>query len=148
MVNIAVLDGQGGGIGKALVEMLKERFGESVKIIALGTNSMATVAMLKAGADVGATGENAIVVNASKVDIITGPLGIIAPNSMMGELTADMAKAVAESAAAKVLVPVNRCSIFVAGVEDVPFAKHMENAVEIISGIVSGPSGKQGSRTE
>jgi len=104
-MRIAVVDGQGGGIGKAIVEKLRKELPGDVEIIALGTNSAATVLMLKAGANEGATGENAIVYNADKVDVIMGVIGIIAANSMMGELTPLMARAIAESPAKKVLIP-------------------------------------------
>lgn len=117
-MRIAVVDGQGGGIGKALVERLRKEFAEDVDIIALGTNALATALMIKAGADEGASGENAVVYNAGKVDVITGPIGIIAANSMLGELTPAMAGAISESPAKKVLIPLNRCNIAVAGVRD------------------------------
>ncbi|HQJ37520.1 MAG TPA: DUF3842 family protein, partial [Bacillota bacterium] len=100
-MRIAVIDGQGGGIGKAIVERFRQKLEDSVEIVALGTNSLATSLMLKAGADEGATGENAIIYNACKVDIILGPIGIISANSLLGELTPLMAKAIAESPAKK-----------------------------------------------
>ena len=137
-MRIAVIDGQGGGIGKAIVEKLREVFGDSIEIIVLGTNSQATSLMLKAGANEGATGENAIVYNSSRVDIILGPVGIICANSLLGELTPLMAKAIAESPARKILIPLNRCNIFIAGVENKPLAEYIEDAVEMIKIISSG----------
>ena len=119
-MKIAVIDGQGGGIGKALVEKLHQALPENVEIIALGTNALAVAAMMKAGANEGASGENAIVHNSGKVDVIVGVIGIIAANSMMGELTPLMAKAIAESPAKKVLIPLNRCNIEVVGVKSEP----------------------------
>jgi hypothetical protein len=116
-MRIAVIDGQGGGIGKSIVEKLRKELPEEIEIIALGTNSLATSFMIKAGANQGATGENAIVFNASKVDIIIGAIGIIAANSMLGELTPLMAKAISESAAKKILLPLNRCNIEIVGVD-------------------------------
>ena len=116
-MRIAVIDGQGGGIGMTIVEKLRKELLEDVEIIALGTNALATSYMLKAGANEGATGENAIVVNAGKVDIIMGTVGIIAANSMLGELTPLMAKAIAESPAKKILLPLNRCNIEIVGVD-------------------------------
>lgn len=140
-MKIAVIDGQGGGMGRALVEMIKAKLGKSVTVTALGTNSAATVAMLKAGADEGATGENAVVFNASKVDIIVGPIGIIAPNSMMGELSPAMAGAITESHALKILIPVNRCNMLIAGVQDKPLPQYMEIAVEMIAGHITADCG-------
>ena len=135
-MKIAVIDGQGGGIGKALVEKLHQALPENVEIIALGTNALAVAAMMKAGANEGASGENAIVHNSGKVDVIVGVIGIIAANSMMGELTPLMAKAIAESPAKKVLIPLNRCNIEVVGVKSEPLPHHIENAVKIIEGYI------------
>jgi hypothetical protein len=114
-MRIAVIDGQGGGIGKLTVETIRRELPSYVEILALGTNAIATSLMLKAGADEGATGENAVVVNAGKVDIIVGVIGIIAAGSMLGELTPSMARAVAESPAVKLLIPLRRCNIEVVG---------------------------------
>lgn len=130
---IAVVDGQGGGIGKAIVERLRAEFPKgTAHIIALGTNAVATGQMLKGGADDGATGENAIVHNMQRVDVITGVIGILNANAMMGELTPAMAEAIGSSSASKVLLPVNRCGIHVVSVEEAPLGKHIENAVAVI----------------
>lgn len=134
-MRVAVIDGQGGGMGRAVVEKLRSEFGDSVEIIALGTNVLATSAMLKAGADEGATGENAIVFNMDKVDIIAGAIGIIAANSMLGELTPSMAKAIAQSSAKKVLIPMNRCNIRIAGVRSVTLPQYIDDMAEIIRNI-------------
>ena len=131
-VRIAVIDGQGGGIGKAIVERLRKVFGDSVELLALGTNSLATALMLKAGANEGATGENAIVCNAAKVNLIIGPIGIVCANSLLGELTPLMAKAISESPAQKILIPLNRCNVMVAGVESKPLPHYIDDAIEII----------------
>jgi NAD(P)-dependent dehydrogenase (short-subunit alcohol dehydrogenase family) len=131
-MRIAVVDGQGGGIGKAIVEKFRQAFGEDIEIIALGTNSLATALMLKAGANEGATGENAVVYNASKVDIILGPIGIICANSLLGELTPLMARAIAESSAKKVLIPLNRCNVTVAGTQNKPLPHYIDDAIEIV----------------
>jgi NAD(P)-dependent dehydrogenase (short-subunit alcohol dehydrogenase family) len=131
-MRIAVVDGQGGGIGKAIVEKFRQAFGEGIEIIALGTNSLATALMLKAGANEGATGENAVVYNASKVDIILGPIGIICANSLLGELTPLMARAIAESSAKKVLIPLNRCNVIVAGTQNKPLPHYIDDAIEIV----------------
>lgn len=135
-MRIAVIDGQGGGMGRTIVEKLKGRYAETIEITALGTNALATAAMLKAGADEGATGENAIVYNSSKVDIIVGPIGIIAANSMLGELTPAMASAIAESPARKVLIPMNKCNIQVAGVAEAPFLQYIDEAVKMIGNFI------------
>jgi NAD(P)-dependent dehydrogenase (short-subunit alcohol dehydrogenase family) len=131
-MRIAVIDGQGGGIGKAIVEKVRKEFEDKIEIVALGTNSLATSLMLKAGANEGATGENAIVFNASRVDIILGPIGIICANSLLGELTPLMAKAIAESEAQKILIPLNRCNVIVAGVESKPLPHYIDDAIEIL----------------
>ena len=136
-MRIAVIDGQGGGIGKAIVEKLRRELPEEVEIIALGTNAAATVLMLKAGANEGATGENAIVFNACRVDIIVGAIGIIVSNSMMGELTSVMAKSISESPAKKVLIPLNRCNIEVVGVKNEPLPHHIDSAVSIIKSFLA-----------
>lgn len=131
-MRIAVIDGQGGGIGKAIVEKIRKEFEEKIEIIALGTNSLATSLMLKAGANEGATGENAIVFNASRVDLILGPIGIICANSLLGELSPLMAKAIAESQAQKVLIPLNKCNVIVAGVESKPLPHYIDDIIEIL----------------
>ena len=131
-MRIAVVDGQGGGIGKAIVEKFRKVFGNDMEILALGTNSLATSLMLKAGANEGATGENAILYNAPKVDVILGPMGIISANALLGELTPLMANAISESPAKKVLIPLNRCHIIVAGTESKPLPHYIDDAVEIV----------------
>lgn len=135
-MRIAVIDGQGGGIGKALVEKLRKELPEETEIIALGTNSAATLLMLKAGANEGATGENAVVYSAPRVDIISGTIAILAANAMMGELTPAMAKAVSESPARKVLIPINRCGIEIAGVKNEPLPHYIDSVVKIVSDMI------------
>lgn len=115
MKKIVVIDGQGGGIGRTIVEKIKRDIKGEYSLIALGTNSMATVAMIRAGADEGATGENAILFNCRDADIITGPIGIIVANSMLGEFSENMVNGVTESRAVKVLIPINKCGIEVVG---------------------------------
>ncbi|MDR2392272.1 MAG: DUF3842 family protein [Planctomycetota bacterium] len=131
-VRTAVVDGQGGGVGKVLVEKLRQAFGDRLTIIGLGTNSIATSLMLKAGADEGATGENAIVVNAGQADFILGAAGIVAANSMLGELTPAMATAIASSRAEKILIPFNRCQLRFVGVRNQPFSSHIDEAVHAL----------------
>ncbi len=115
-IMITVIDGQGGGIGKSIVSKLRKLIDKDSKvtICALGTNSAATNHMIKAGADIGATGENAIIQTSARSDIILGPLAIIAANSMLGELTPAMAAAISSSESHKILIPLNRCNITVA----------------------------------
>ena len=137
-MRIAVIDGQGGGIGKAIVEKLKSNFGETIEILVLGTNALATSLMIKAGANEGASGENAIVVNANKVDIIIGSIGIIAANAMLGELTPKMANAIAKSSAKKILIPLNRCNIEVVGVCNEPLPHYIDLAVLAVRKTLKG----------
>lgn len=117
-MKIAVIDGRGGGIGKSLIERLRKVRKESVEIIALGTNETATAEMIKAGADYGFSGKDAILEYSCKADIITGPIAILIPDSIKGEITPEMAFAIGSSEAPKYLVPLNRCGVFVPGVKN------------------------------
>lgn len=125
-MKIAVIDGQGGGIGKAVVTKLRAEFGSRLEIVALGTNSVATGNMIKSGADAGATGENAIVVNAGRVDLIIGPLAILMADALLGEITAKMASAVSRSTARKIIIPLNLCNAFVVGVQTQKISEAMD----------------------
>ena len=136
-MKIAVLDGMGGGIGAQIVQRLKTLAVAPDQIVALGTNASATSAMIKAGADVGATGENAIVFNADRVDCITGPVGIVIPNSMMGEVTPAIATAVASSLAVKVLIPLQQAHVEFVGIESIALNHLLEQLVERIAALVS-----------
>src|SRR5215472_9398983 len=109
-MRIAVMDGMGGGIGAQIVARVRPLAGEAHEVIALGTNAIATAAMLKAGATIGATGENAILVNVPQADLILGPIGVAIPHSLMGEITPAMAASVALSSAKKILVPTTQSS--------------------------------------
>lgn len=131
-MRIVVVDGQGGGIGKSLVEQLKKRL-PTEEVLAVGVNAIATANMLKAGADFGVTGENAVIYNCKRADIITGPIGVLLANGLMGEITSKMAEAIADSEAMKVLIPVSKCPVLIAGVEDLPMSKYVEQAVEKIA---------------
>lgn len=132
-MKIMVLDGQGGGVGRALIELLRRQPGFRAEILAVGTNSAATAGMLKAGADEGSTGENAVIFCAPRCDVITGSIGILAANSMLGEISPAMARAVAESPAEKVLVPMNRCGITIAGIPEAPLPRLLEEAARAVA---------------
>ena len=130
MKRICVIDGQGGGIGSAVIKKLKETFGETVEIVALGTNAIATAQMLKAKANRGASGENAIVQTVGSVDIIIGPIGIIMAHAMMGEVTAAMAEAVSLSPAPKFLIPLSQENVNIIGVAAIPLPHLIETLIE------------------
>ncbi len=132
MLKIAVIDGQGGGIGSLIVKRLRKEFGDSLEITSLGTNSVATTSMMKAGADKGASGENAIVWNSGKVEIITGPISIMLPNAMLGELTAAMATAISSSSAKKILLPLNQEQVDIVGITKEPLPHLIEALIQHI----------------
>jgi hypothetical protein len=129
-MKIAVIDGQGGGIGKHIVEKIYSSYPHDFEIIALGTNAIATSSMLKAGANEGASGENAICYNVCKVDVIIGAIAIIAPNSMCGELTSTMAAAISDSNAPKILLPLNKIGIDIVGIAEEPLPHLMETVLK------------------
>jgi len=131
-MRIAVIDGQGGGIGKHITEKLRRQLPESVEIIALGTNALATSAMLKAGANDGASGENAIMQTVGQVDVIVGSVSILAANSMLGELTPAMAVAIGTSRARKCLLPINRAGIDIVGASAEPLPHQIDLLVSSI----------------
>ena len=130
-MNILIIDAQGGGIGKQLVAAIKQSMPGAV-ITAVGTNSAATSAMLKAGADHAATGENAVIVGCRKADIIVGPIGIVIADSLLGEVTPAMALAVGQSTSKRILIPVNLCNNIVIGVPELGVGRLIQNAVEEI----------------
>ncbi len=134
MMNILVIDAQGGGIGKQLVSVIKSNCPD-VHITAVGTNTAAASAMLKAGADEAASGENAVVVGSRRADVIVGPIGIVIADALLGEVTPLMAKAVAQSDAVRVLIPVNHCANIVAGVEDLNMSRLIRSAADEINKI-------------
>ena len=127
-MNILVIDAQGGGIGKQVVAAVKKQLPELV-ITAIGTNSLATSSMLKAGADNAATGENAVVVGCRTADIIVGPIGIAIADSLLGEITPKMATAVGQSNAKRILIPINHCNNIIVGVEDLNISKLIEAVI-------------------
>ena len=136
-MKIMVMDGQGGRMGKGIAEQIKRNFPED-EVLAVGTNSIATAAMLKAGADAGATGENPAVVGSRDADVIIGPMGIVIADSLLGEITPKMAVAIGQSRAKKLLIPVNRCQHFVIGCEELPFGDYARLAMEKLREIRRG----------
>ena len=128
-MNILVIDAQGGGIGRQLVTAIKANRPDAV-ITAVGTNSAATSAMLKAGADHAATGENATVVNSRKADVIIGPIGIVIADALFGEITPRMAAAVAQSDAKRLLIPVNHCDNIIVGVSDLNLSRLIQAVID------------------
>jgi len=131
-VKIMIMDGQGGGIGAALIKGLRETLGNDLEILALGTNSIATSRMMKAGANRGATGENAIVRSSRAVDFIIGPLAVLMANTMMGEVTPGMAEAVSSSPARKVIIPLTQERVRVVGLTDEPLPHLVDQVVKLI----------------
>jgi hypothetical protein len=126
---VCVIDGHGGGIGAALVKCLKEAYGESIELIALGTNAIAAAQMLKAGANLAASGENAIVRTTQAADVIIGPISISWANAMLGEITPKMAEAVMSSAAPKILLPLSQESVVLVGVTAEPLPHLVQQLV-------------------
>ena len=118
-MTIIVLDGQGGGIGRAIIAALSPLLPQGAQLLCVGTNAMATAAMLKAGAQRGATGENAVCWAARNADILIAPIALVLKDSMMGEITGNMAAAVGSSRATRILVPTERCGTHVAGAHGV-----------------------------
>ncbi|MCI8454504.1 MAG: DUF3842 family protein [Lachnospiraceae bacterium] len=136
-MKIMVMDGQGGRMGKSIVEQLKKQFPED-EVLAVGTNSIATAAMLKAGADEGATGENPAVVGCRQADLIIGPMGIVIADSLLGEITPAMAVAIGQSEAKKILLPVNRCQHFVVGCRELPLGEYVKLVIDAVRKEKSG----------
>lgn len=134
-MRILVIDAQG-GIGKQIVTAIKRNFPQA-EITAVGTNSIATTAMLKAGADHAATGENAVVVGCRKADVIVGPIGIVIADAMFGEVTPAMAVAVGQSDAKRLLIPVNHCDNIIVSVSDWSVGRLIEDVVKELETIYS-----------
>lgn len=131
-MNIVVIDGQGGGMGKMLVSGIKAAMPDSV-VTAVGTNSAAAAVMRKAGADHAATGENAVVVACRRADVVVGPIGIVVADALFGEVTPKMAQAVGSCDAKRILLPVNVCDTIVVGVSDLNLANLVREAIEEIA---------------
>jgi len=134
-LKILIIDGQGGGLGRQLVSAVKEKYPET-EILAVGTNSAATNAMLRAGADQAATGENSVAVASERADVIMGPIGIVIADSMLGEITPRMALSVGQSRAKRILIPVNLCDNIVVGVNEISMTKNVQNAVEALGALM------------
>lgn len=134
-MNIVVIDGQGGQIGVRLVKEISAKF-ENAELTAIGTNAVATAAMLKAGAGRAATGENPVVVACRSADVIIGPIGIVIADALLGEVTEKMALAVARADAARILIPMNKCDNLVAGVSDLNAGALIADAVSKLEDIV------------
>lgn len=128
-MRVLVIDGQGGGLGRQLVAAISAACPDA-ELTAVGTNSLAASAMLKAGAARAATGENAVLVNARRADVIVGPLGIVIADALLGEITPAMAAAVGQADARRILIPVNHCDNYVVGIADVPVGTLVQSAAQ------------------
>ena len=135
-MRILIIDGQGGGVGRQLAAQIKQAFPD-VELAAVGTNTIATAAMLKGGADTAATGENAALVAVRKADIIVGPLGIVVTDSLGGEITPAMAKAVAQADAKRILLPFKNCDNVIVGVSDYSLGNLIQQAIEELRKILA-----------
>lgn len=133
---ILVIDGQGGKIGKLLIENMKS-LDFDLEITAIGTNSIATANMLRAGADFGATGENPVIVNSRGANVIIGPIGIVIADSLMGEVTPNMAISIGQSGAHKILLPINRCDNYVVGVKELPISELISKSIEALKSFLT-----------
>ena len=135
-MRILIIDGQGGGVGRQLATQIRQAFPD-VQLTAVGTNTIATSAMLKGGADTAATGENAALVAVRKADIIVGPLGIVVTDSLGGEITPAMAKAVAQADAKRILLPFRNCDNVIVGVSDYTLGNLIQQAIEELRKILA-----------
>jgi len=137
-MNVVVIDGACGGVGRALVEGLKKRL-PSAEVTAIGLNALATAAMLRAGADAGATGENPVKVACRDADVIMGPIGIFVADAMLGEVTPATAAAISTSRATKILVPIGRCGVRIAGTGNLSLSDAIEDAVSQALQVLQAP---------
>ena len=138
---VVVIDGMGGGIGTQLVAQLSGQIPAGAELVCVGANAWATQSMLKAGASRGATGENAVRMTVQDANIVAGPIGIIIPNALMGEITPQMAESIASSTARKVLIPVSQGHFEIVGMENRPLVSNIREAAARILEIVSGMKG-------
>lgn len=130
-MKVLIIDGQGGKLGAGLVSAVKENYPQAT-VTAVGTNAIATAAMLKAGATQGATGENPVIVASRKADVILGPVGIVTADALLGEITPAMAAAIGSANARKILIPMNRCEIRVVGVKELTMNEYIALAIKEI----------------
>lgn len=135
MKKLLIMDGQGGGMGKALIERIGKI--ENVEVVAVGLNALATMAMLRAGADIGVTGENAAKFNCLDADVIAGPIALVLANSLHGEISPEVAAAVSGCAAKKILIPSKQCNTLIAGTGQVALSQALDEAVEAIRSTLS-----------
>ena len=133
---VGVVDGKGGGMGAAIVSKLRAEIGEKAQILALGTNAMATSAMLKAGADQGASGPNAVCWNVPKCHIVCGPIGIVIPNAIMGEITPEVAAAIVASPAHVIVLPTSKCEVELGGIPEISLPALIDALVRRVAEIV------------
>ena len=136
-MRVLVIDGQGGGLGRQLVAAISAACPDA-ELTAVGTNSLAASAMLKAGAARAATGENAVLVNARRADVIVGPLGIVIADALLGEITPAMSAAVGQADARRILIPVNHCDNYVVGIADVPVGTLVQSAAQKVKALCEG----------
>lgn len=135
-MNILIIDGQGGQLGAQIIKAINLHFAD-VNLTAVGTNAIATTAMLKAGAKNAATGENPVVVACRKADVIIGPVGIVITDSLMGEITSEMAIAVGKADAVRILIPINKCDNLIAGVPNLNAAALIEDVISKLHNIIN-----------
>jgi len=136
MKNLLIIDGQGGQLGSQLIRSIKQRFSD-LNLTAVGTNAAATASMLKAGANVAATGENPVKVACKTADIIIGPIGIVIADSLYGEVTPKMAKAIGKASAVRILLPINKCNNLIAGVPDLNMTTLMQDVLTKLEVLLS-----------
>ena len=137
-MNILIIDGQGGQLGSQIIKAVISRYPE-IDLTAVGTNAAATTAMVKAGAKKAATGENPIIVACRRADVIIGPIGIVIADALLGEITPDAAKAVGQSDAVRILIPINKCENLVAGVANLTLTSLIEDALAKLERIINNP---------
>ena len=135
-MNVLVIDGQGGQLGSQIIKAVISRYPD-IDLTAVGTNAAATTAMVKAGAKKAATGENPIIVACRKADVIIGPIGIVIADALLGEITPDAAKAVGQSDAVRILIPINKCENLVAGVTNLTLTSLIEDALSKLDKIIN-----------